>query len=153
MRPIDVAGLHGRHAESFVEREGIVELSFVVGHRAAGFVVADEVDAFRLGVVGELGEIEIGIRFGEAELVAVLDPVAVPTLVPAFDQHAVEAVLGGEVDVALGVGGGGAVLVAGAPGRFVEMHLPPDADVLAGLDPAGVLELARLVEVENQVRT
>ena len=80
-----------------------------------------------------------------------LGPVAVPAFVPTFDQHAVEAVLGGEVDVALGVRGGGAVLFAGAPGRFVEVHFPPDADVLAGLDPAGVGELAGLVEIENQV--
>ena len=50
LRPVDVAGLHGGDAEPLVEREGIAQLAFVVGNRTAGFVVADEMDALRLGV-------------------------------------------------------------------------------------------------------
>src|SRR3546814_11176959 len=37
-----------------------------------------------------------------------------------------------------------------APGRFLEVHFPPDADIFAGLEPlADVRDLARLVEVER----
>ena len=52
----------------------------------------------------------------EAEVAPVREPVAVPAAVPALDQDAAEAVGGGEVDVALRVRGGRAVLRARAPG-------------------------------------
>ena len=42
-----------------------------------------------------------GYGLGEAEILAVREPVAIPALVPAFDQHAAKAVWRREVDVAL----------------------------------------------------
>ena len=51
----------------------------------------------------------------------------------------------------LDVGGGRAVLGARAQLCVVEVHVPPDADILARLEPADVAELVGLVEVEHQV--
>src|SRR5690606_3324778 len=73
-----------------------------------------------------------------------------PADVPALDQHAAEAVLGGEVDVAQGVFGGRAVPGPRVPAARVEVHVPPDADVLHRLEPADVAELVGLVEVQDQ---
>ena len=149
---LHVAGLDHADAVRGVQRHRRVELAFVVLDRAGRFVVADEPHASLARVRGEQRQVEVGIRLGEAEVLAVRDPVAVPALVPAFDQHAAEAVLRGEVDVALHVGVVGAVLLAAAPGGAVEVHLPPDADVLADVDPRGVGEPVRLVEVQLDAR-
>jgi hypothetical protein len=85
-------------------------------------VVADEPDAlFR--VARDLGDIEIGIGLGEAEVPPLREPVAVPALVPALDQHAAEAVgFAAKSIIALGVGGGRAVLRPAVPGLLVEVH-------------------------------
>ena len=48
--------------------------------------------------------------------------------------------------------GGRAVLVAGCPALAVEMHLPPDADVLHRPDPRHIAQRIGRVEVEDQLR-
>ena len=111
----------------------------------------DQLDAFRGGIFAEALDIVIGIGLGEAEDVAIVEPFAVPALVPAFDEDAGEAVLGGEVDIALGLFGGGAVELVARPGAVVDVHRPPDADVLAGLGPGHIADLVGLVEVEDDV--
>src|SRR3546814_20061096 len=50
----------------------------------------------------------------------------------------------------LHIGGVGAMLRPARPGRFLEVHLPPDADIFAGLEPlADVGKLVRFVEVQR----
>ena len=61
-------------------------------------------DAFRLRVRGQAHQVEVGNGLGEAEFIAVAEPVAVPALVPAFDEDAAKTVPGGEVDILLRVG-------------------------------------------------
>ncbi len=114
--------------------------------------MADQPHALLLRVRRERHDIEVRIRLGEAELVALGEPVAIPALVPAFDQHAAETMFRREVDVALRFGRGRAVFRAGAPGLRAEVHAPPDADVLERLHPGHVAELVRLVEIEDEVR-
>ena len=112
----------------------------------------DDPDALFLRVRSQGRQVVVGIGPSEGEGVAVLDPVAVPADVPPFDQHAPEAVGRREIDVALGVLRGGAVLRPGAPGHGVDVHPPPDADVLHRLDPAGVRDAARRIELEAEER-
>src|SRR3546814_507216 len=93
----DIAGLDQRHAVVGVEFQRGVQLPRIIFDPAAGFMMADQLDPLRLAVARDLRKVEIGIGAGEAELVAIGDPVAVPTLIPPLDEHAVESILGGEV--------------------------------------------------------
>ena len=93
-----------------------------------------------------------------------------PTFVPTLNQHLVESVLGGKVDVLahtlvggtmsavrlnLGIVGlaehHGWQLVGVRPRLIVANHLPPHTAILHGVYPRGVLYLARLVEVERKL--
>jgi hypothetical protein len=131
----DIAGLDGVHPHCGIEFHRIIKLRLVVGDVAAGFVVTDQSDAFGAGIVCNRLEIEIGHRLRKAELVAVGEPVAIPALVPAFDQHAAEMMFRGEVHVLLGARRGRAVAGAFRPCPLARNHPPPDADILAGLEP------------------
>ena len=123
-----------------------------------------------MGIVVEHLDIEVGIGGHEVEHIAFphIRPVF-PTYVPAFYQHLVETVLGGEVDVALHVlvvGLVGAVglyltpvdliefdrgeVVGVMPGTTSYDHLPPHAAVLRGMDPGGILQLTGLVQVQDE---
>src|SRR3546814_12391058 len=75
------------------------QLRFILGDIAAGFVVADQRHALFARIVGDRLQVEIGGRLGKAEFVAMAEPVAVPALVPALDEHAAEPVLRGEFDI------------------------------------------------------
>ena len=147
-----VTGLHRVDAELRVQIERGAQLLFVHGDVAGGFVMTHQAHALLLRIGRERHDVEVRIRLGEAELVAPREPVAVPALVPALDQHAAETIVRREVDVALRLGRGRAVFRPGAPGLRTQVHAPPDADVLERLHPGHVAELVRLVEVEDQVR-
>ena len=109
-----VAGFHGVVAVRLHEAVGGVQAALVVGDRAAGFVVHDELHALAGGVALQLVHVEVGVGRHEVEhfFLPVAGPVF-PAHVPAFHQHALDVVLGGEVDVALHVGGVGAVAAVG----------------------------------------
>ncbi len=168
-----VARLHGVVAMLVHEAVGRIEVPLVVAHRTRRLVVHDHLHALPAGVAADLLDVEIGI--GREEIEDVVFHVAEPVLpadVPALDQHGVESVFGREVDVALDVGRGSSVpavradfrevvgvemgatqLVGVGPRTLARNHLPPDAHILAGLDPRGVLDLAGLVEIERQTRS
>ena len=113
--------------------------------------MADQMHAFGQAIARDFLDIEIGIGFGKAEVRSIAEPVAVPTLVPAFDQDAAKAVLGGEIDIVLGMLRRRAVIGAAVPRPFVEVHRPPDADIFVGLHPAHIAQLVRLVEVQIDI--
>ena len=149
---VDIARLDDAHAVFAVEGESLLHLRLVVFRVGARLVVADQLHALAGGVFGDPGDVEVGIGLHETDPVGVLGPCAVPADVPSLGQHAPDAVLGGEVDVAHHVFGRGAVFGPLCPGLLEEVHRPPDADVLARPDPRRVLDLRRLVQVEHQAR-
>ena len=81
-----------------------------------------------------------------------LGPVSIPAVVPALDQHAAQTMTGSEVDVALGIGGGGAMALTLGPGPLLFLHSPPDSHILGRLQPRGILNFARLIEVKRHAR-
>ena len=109
----------------------------------------DQLHAFGAGVAGELREVVVGITLREREGVAVLNPVAVPPHVPPLHQYAPDSVGRGKVDVALGIRGRRAMLRSRAPRHRVDVHAPPDADVLHRLDPVGVRDDAGRIEIQS----
>jgi len=134
-------------------------------------VVHHQLHALGVGIVVESLDVEVGIRGEEVEdvFLHVACPVF-PSDVPALDEHGVETVVGGEVDVSAHVGVVGRVasrgrglavighseldrgkLVGVGPVALTRDHLPPHTDVFGGMYPAGVGELAGLVEVEDEV--
>ena len=146
----DIAGLHRIDANRVEQRERLVHLPLVVADRATGLVVADQVHALRLRIGSESAQVVVGCRLAEIEVPAIGEPVAIPAHVPAFDQHAAEAVGGGEVDVALGVFRGRPVPRSRRPRFLVQVQRPPHPHVLVRLEPADIAEPVRLVEVEDQ---
>ena len=148
----DVAGLDGVHAERLVQGECVLELGFVVGDAGGCLVVADQSRPPGQGIGGDRFEIEVRIWLREAESSAIVEPVSVPAPVPALDQDAVEPVLGGKVDVALGILGRCTMAGALSPRRPAHVHLPPDPHVLPGMYPCRVGDAVRLVQVENEIR-
>ena len=134
-------------------------------------MVHQQLHALRVGIVVEHLDIEVGIGGHEVEHVAFphVRPVF-PTDVPTFYQHLVEAVLGSEVNVTLHVlvvSLVGAVGLHLTPVDLIEFdrgevvgvvpttatydHLPPHAAVLRGMDPRGILNLTRLIEVQDKI--
>src|ERR1051325_5379068 len=83
-----VTGLDRIEPEVLVHRERAVHLALVVLDAARRLVVHDEVHALGLRIARELDDVVIGIGLREREGVAVLNPVAVPTDVPSFHEHA-----------------------------------------------------------------
>ena len=166
----DIAAFDGPVAVLPHETVGIVETALVVADRRRGFVVHDHLHAPFAGVFADRFEVEVRVGRHEVEhpVLRVPEPV-LPAFVPALDQHAVEAVPGGEVDVTHDVFGRGSVPAVGADLRvvgFAELHrrelvgvgpaalpgdhLPPDPDVLHRADPRRILDAARFVEVERE---
>src|SRR3546814_11004531 len=72
--------------------------------------MTDQRHALFARIVGDRLQVEIGGRLGEAEVVAMAEPIAVPALVPPLDEHAAEAVLRREVDILFGPRGRRAVV-------------------------------------------
>ena len=118
----DVAGLDGVVAVAVHQGVGVLEVALVVLGAGAGLVVHHEPDSLGAGVVVEA--LEVKVRVGRLEVEDVALPAVCPVLpahVPSLDEHLLEAVAGGEVDVAahlLVVGGvapvgGGAAVVEG----------------------------------------
>ena len=124
-----------------------------------------------MGIFVEHLDIEIRIRGNEVEDIALpeVSPVF-PTNIPTFYQHLVKTVLGCEVDITLHllvVGTMNAirlhlcpvdlvefdagVVVGIVPGALTHNHLPPYATVFRGMDPRGILDLTRFIEVEDEV--
>ena len=91
-----------------------------------------------------------------------------PTYVPTFNEHLVDAIFGCKVDVFLHVCSCCAVLsvwfslvvvgyskldrgefVCVIPAALAHNHLPPHANILGWVNPAGVFYLARLVQIQD----
>src|SRR5690606_15338398 len=108
-------------------------------------MVSDQSRAFRQGVFGKSIQVEVGIRCQEIEFVAVCDPISIPTQIPALNQNTIETMLCREIDISTCVCRGCAMLRTRSPSRLVEVHLPPDSDILARRDPTRIVELVGLV--------
>ncbi len=168
----DIAALHGVVAVLVHQVVCLLHPALVVDSRGAALVVHDKADAFLMGVFVQRRQVEV--RIGGEEVEDKVFLLAVPVLpadVPALDEEGVEAVLGGEVDVAAHVGVVGTVGAVGegmleiglaelhggefigvVPGALAADHLPPHAHVFHGVNPTDILQRAGLVEVEYQPR-
>ena len=167
-----IARLHGIVAIFVHQLVGLLDVPLVVLCRAAGFVVHQQLHTLLVGIVVQHLDVEVGVWRHEVEHVALphVSPVF-PAYVPAFHQHLVQPVLGGEVDIPLHILVVSLVRAVGLhlrPVYLVQLdarqvvgvvpvaapyyHLPPYATVFRGVNPAGVLQLARLVQVQYQVR-
>ena len=147
----DVAGLDHIDAQAAIKRHRVVQLRLIIGDIAARFMMADQADALLSRIGGQARQVEIRRWLGEAEIVAMAEPFAVPALVPAFDQYAAEAMLRREVDILLRPLGRRPMFGAFRPGPVAPDHAPPDADIFGRREPADVAQLVGLVEVQLQI--
>ena len=166
-----IARLDGIIAVAVHQIEGILEMALIVDRARTGLVVHHELHALGVGVLVEILDVEVGIGRDEVEDVPLptVGPV-LPADVPALDEHLLQAVLGREVDITLHVLRIGRMASVGTdvvpvhlvdidagqvvgivPRALADDHLPPHATILRGVDPGRVLDLAGLVEVEDQV--
>ena len=165
----DIAGFHGGVVVAVHELIRGIEMALVVADRGRGLVVHNHLHSLFLGIVVDTLYIEVGIGCNEViDIVFLIAEPVFPSDIPALNEHTIEAVLGGEIDIAEDILGGGAVV---AVGRYLAVvgladlhggevvgvrprlapvnHLPPYSDVFHGLNPRCVLYAARLVEVER----
>ena len=166
-----VTALHGVVAILDHQFVGIAHVTFVVADGRGGLVVHHQTDALVMGVFVQPRKVKVGIGGDKVEdvILHIATPVF-PANIPAFYQHLVETVGSGEVDILLHVLRIGRMHAVGlhlgvvrliqlhrgqvprvGPGTVAGNHLPPDADVLHGLDPGSIFQLARLVEVEDEL--
>ena len=166
----NVAGLDARVVVLLHEVKGSIQVTLIVADRAGGLVVHQHLDPLLLGVAVDLLDVKVGVGSDEVEdVVLLVSKPVLPAYVPSLYQQPIHPVGGCEVDEALHVGGGGSVATVGlhpgvvgpvevdaveiigvSPGALAGDHLPPDAHILHRLDPGGVLDLARLIEVIDQ---
>ena len=147
----DIASLDAVNAQALVEGKGGFHLGLVIGDISGGFMMADQMNALGLCIVCHRFQIEIWIGGGEVKAGFAAKPIPIPARVPAFDQHAAKAMFSSKIDVALGIFRRRAMLRAAAPGRFVDVHLPPNADIFRRLDPRHIAQGIGLIEVEDQM--
>ena len=135
-------------------------------------MVHQQLHTLGVSIVVESLDVEVGVGRHEVEHIALphVRPVF-PAHVPAFHEHLVKTVLGGEVDITLHVLVVGFVRTVGChlrpvdlikmdggevvrvvPGATSHNHLPPHTAVLGRMDPTGVIKCTRLVEVQDEVR-
>ena len=176
-----VARLHSIVAIMVHQLEGLLHVALVVLRGRRGFMMHQNLHTLRVGIGVEHLDVEVGIGCLEVEHIAFphVRPVF-PTYVPSFHQHLVKSVLGGEVDVTfhllvvcgmtsvglclliiddrgLGIGEGIASefdageLIGVVPRALADDHLPPHTTVFRGMNPRGVFNFARFVEVEDEV--
>ena len=167
-----ITRLHGIVAILIHERISFFKIALIVLCARGGLVVHEQLHAFRMSVVVEGFQVEVGIRSLEVEHIALpaVCPV-LPSYVPTFHKHLVETVLGCEVDVAAhflirrtvaAIGSclhpvdvvelHGGELIGVVPRRFTNNHLPPHTTILRGMNPRGVVQCTRVVEIEDEVR-
>ena len=134
-------------------------------------MVHQHLDPLLLGVAVDLLDVKVGVGGDEVkDVVLLVTKPVLPANVPPLDKQSVHSMGGGKVDEALHIGGRGSVATVGlhlgvigpvemdaveivgvGPCALAGDHLPPDAHVLHRLDPGGVLDLARLIKVIDQL--
>ena len=146
----DVAGLDLPHTQRLIKIVGGRHLRLVIADLPGRFVVPDQPHLPVTCIVRYSRQVEVIVSLGEIEDAAIVEPVTVPAEIPALDENTVKAMVSRKIDMRFGVFGGRAVFLAGAPCFLVEVHRPPDTNVLARLDPGDVAKFVRLVQIENQ---
>ena len=117
---------------------------FIIRYPAVRFMMADKRHAFGSGIVGDLFQVKVRIRFGKVEMISI------PTFVPAFNKYSLKTVSGGKVYMPQCIGSGSAVAWACVPGVFMHVVSPPDSNVSSGLYPGCILNAARLVQIQHK---
>ena len=97
-------------------------------------------------------KIVVWIRLSEAELITVLGPIAIPSIVPSLNKHRLQAMLGSKINITLGIGSCGTMLWPLRPSIVLHVHAPPDADILSRFYPGRILNTTRLIEIKHQFR-
>ena len=168
--PSHITGLYSIIAVLIHKVEGAIDLALVISRVGAGLMMHDKLHPARRCVGMQLLDVEVRVGPVEAEqAVPFIGGPVFPTFVPAFHKHASKAVVCGEVYVLFDIlrsgpvaavrlqatvvrkSRNGAAIPAVVPG-FANPHkiLPPDSDILNGMNPGGVFYLARLVQIVNQ---
>ena len=148
-----------------------VHILLIVHHRRRGFMMHNELHSLGMRILIECLDVEIRIWSQEIEylFLHIATPVF-PTDVPSFYQDCIETMGCSKVDVTAHIGivgrmlarwlgmyivGSiqlhGRIIMGISPLTLTGNHLPPYTYVLHRMNPGGILDLARLIEIENQV--
>ena len=145
-------------------------MALVVARRARSFVVHHQFHAFRVCVVVQCFEVEVGVRsYKVKHIVLFVSKPVFPTYIPTFHEHLVEAVFRRKIDVFAYFFVGSAVgtirfsfgvihrikvycrkVVGITPRVFTGNHFPPNAHILHRFNPRSIGNSARFVEVEDK---
>ena len=166
-----IATLHSIVAILIHQAICLFKMALIVKCRGTGFVVHHQLHALRVSIAVQLFNIKVGVRCLEIEhIIFIMTKPVFPTNVPALYQHLLQAVLSSKVDVSLHVSRVSGMLVVRftlgiveviemhrgqvvcvAPLASASNHLPPHATIFCGMYPRCVFNLARLIEVQDEV--
>ena len=148
-------------------------MAFVVASRARSFVVHHQFYTFRVSVLIERFEVEVGIRGYKIEHIVffVTKPVF-PTYIPTFYKHLIESVFRCKINIFAhffvvsavgtirfsfavinGIKVDSREVVSIAPRVFTGNHFPPNTYVFYRFNPRSIGDSTRFVEIENQSRS
>ena len=166
-----ITRLHGIITVFVHQVEGFLHMTLVVLRAGGCLVVHQQLHTFRVRIVVEHLNVEVGIRRHKVKNVAFPHVCPIfPTNIPSLYKYLVKTILGSEVDIALHilvVSLVRAVRFHLRPVNFIELdagevvgivpvatthnHLPPDTAILGGMNPRRIVKSARLVEVQNEI--
>ena len=148
----DITRLNCRHAVFLHELISGIQISLVLVSTTGGLVVADDGYTKLFGIRAQGIHVVVRIRGDERETVVIDALVTFPSRVPALSKDTAETVLGCELQIPAHVLRRSAVAVTLAPRPLFEVHRPPDAEELHGLDPRCIIDLTGLIEIEHDTR-
>ena len=166
----DITTLYGRISIVVHHLISLLHVALIVTHCRGSLVVHHQTHSFRVGILIQCHNIEVRIWGLEIEDILLLTTVIIlPADVPALDQHLIKAMLGRKVDIAAHILVVGSVIgdrfnlrivalakfhtleiIGVVPLALAEHQLPPNSDVLHRFNPRGILQSARLIEIESE---
>ena len=150
---------------------GGLHVPLIVTNGSRCFMVHHQTDALGMSIFIQILDVKIGIRSHEIEniILGITEPVF-PTRIPTLHQYLVKTVFGSKVYVLLHISRVGRMnavrfhlgivriiqfhrreVKSICPGLSPCNHFPPYADIFHRLNPGGIIILARLIQIENQI--
>ena len=167
-----ISAFHGIVAVVVHELISFLHVSLIIGNTRTSLVMHHQFHALAVSIIIQVFNVKVGIRSYEVEYIGLPHARPVfPTNVPSLNKYLVKTIGSGKVDVALHLLGVSAMatvrfslrivglakfhtweLIGVVPCAVAYNHFPPHTAVLGWVNPASVLNLARLVEVKDKAR-
>ena len=149
-----------------------MHLTFIIGHRRSCFMVHNNFYSFRCGITLQFLYIEVRISFSETVYKFLgISVIVFPAFIPSLYQYGIEAMFRCKVNILFYMSCIGTMMtirfqlgivsftdydvlrIGISPGRASSCKVfPPYTHVFGRLNPGSIFQLARFIQIYNQVR-